>query len=451
MFNLMLGLLLNQSPNTMGQWMAYSLMLLLGVFGMSACDGERQHTTPPSIELLSAATSFDVQIPDSVLLRVRIRSDQPIERAILRVQKADGVALQPPIVRWLSNRDTILEWSVLLVDSMLPSGQFQLVIQAISGHETGSLFIPLQLRAVPQSFRGVVWFTQSGLSTNVYRCDAQGIMAPRESHLVLDLAQGAAVSSARKVWLRGHTSWVLWSYHLDSLMFHSVYNTLADPGQSPYTFLSNGDQGFYASRGLGDVLRFSSSGALGGQFAVPFDFVPVFTNREQEHILVELRARPPSSIRRVRIYQADFQGLLREFNVGGNILGAARIASDAWVMLIEHQNSGWGRLWRYHLSTQQLQEESPNNIDHQFKAIVAGHEGYWLAGSSGIWNFQPSLNVQNGLWQQRFPEAVDNLSFDGRFGRLIGWKGTLGYIWNPDTGDRIACQLPDSVRFSCPY
>jgi hypothetical protein len=132
-------------------------------------------------------------------------------------------------------------------------------------------------------------------------------------------------------------------------------------------------------------------------------------------------------------------------------LGAARIANDAWVLLIEQQNSGIGRLWRYQLSSQQLQEESPNNIEHRFKAIVPGRDGYWLAGVSGIWNFQPALDVQNGAWQRRFQDEVSDLHFDEQFSRLVGWNGTSGYIWNPDVGGRIECQLPDSIRFACPY
>jgi hypothetical protein len=142
---------------------------------------------------------------------------------------------------------------------------------------------------------------------------------------------------------------------------------------------------------------------------------------------------------------------LREFSVSGNVLGAARIATDAWVLLIEQQNTGWGRLWRYQLSSQQLQEESPNNIDHQFRAIVAGRDGYWLAGSTGIWKFQPATFVQNGMWQKRFPDVVSDLYFDDYFNRLLGWNGSIGFIWNPDFGGRIECQLSDSIRFACPY
>jgi hypothetical protein len=265
------------------------------------------------------------------------------------------------------------------------------------------------------------------------------------------MIQGAFVSGIRKVWLRGLSSSVLWIYHLDSLLFRQVYSTASDPGQSPFTFLSSSDQGTYVSRGIGDVLRFTNQGAVGGQFPIPIDYLPVFTCRQQEHLFIELRFRPPSSIRRVRIYHADFQGLLREFSVSGNVLGAARIATDAWVLLIEQQNTGWGRLWRYQLSSQQLQEESPNNIDHQFRAIVAGRDGYWLAGSTGIWKFQPATFVQNGMWQKRFPDVVSDLYFDDYFNRLLGWNGSIGFIWNPDFGGRIECQLSDSIRFACPY
>lgn len=425
--------------------------LFWGMFLFAACQQDRQSTSPPTIELLSALGAFDVQIPDTVSFQVRIRSDQVLNRAVLRVQRQDGVALLPPIVRFLSNQDTTLAWTLALTDSMLPSGQFQLVLQAFSGDQTRSLFIPLLIRPVPRPFKGVVWFTRSGTLAAVQRCDSQGIMAPLESHLAFDLIQATSAPGLREVWLRGRTSATLWRFHLDSSLTRPVYNTAFDPGQSPFTFLSSSNQGIYASRGLGDILRFSHSGALGGQFLIPADFVPVFNRREQEQLLVELRARPPSSIRRIRIYHADFQGILREFTVGGNILGAARIANDAWVLLIEQQNTGIGRIWRYQLTSQQLQEESPSNIEHRFKAIVPGRDGYWLAGVSGIWNFQPALDVQNGAWQRRFQDEVSDLHFDAQFSRLVGWNGTSGYIWNPDVGGRIECQLPDSIRFACPY
>jgi len=431
-------------------------IILCGLLGlllnpMVACKPDDSDGVPPTIELDSGGLRFDIQVPDTLKVRVRIRSQQTLDRALLRVQRSDGVALLPPQVRTLWGRDTLIEWEVMLTDSLLPSGQFQLVFQAVSGDQTGSLFLPLRLWAVPRRFMGVVWFIQEALQSSVYRSDSLGGLIPRESSVSLDLIQCASWPGSGRVWLRGQTSPVLWGYQLDFFSFNSIYSTPSDPGQSPYTYMSGFDNGVYVSRGLGDVLRFSQLGAPGGQFSIPPDFVPVFTSRQQEHLLVELRARPPSSLRRVRIYHADFQGLLREFMVSGNVLGAARVASDAWILLVEQQNTGLGRVWRYNLSTQQLLEESPGTVDHQFRTMVPGVDGYWLGGTTGVWYFRPSSGVQTGLWQRRFSDMVTDLFFDPRMNRLIGWRGTNGLIWNPDSGGRIECQLPDSIRFACPY
>jgi len=432
------------------------LWLLSGLFCCSqllltGCKPEQPLTALPSIELLSAATAFDVQVPDTLWVSVRIRSERALSRAVLRVQRTDGVALLPPQARELLGQDTILVWEIALSDSLLPSGQFQLVFQAVSQGQTASLFVPLRLNAVVRPFLGVMWFAQSGAQSAVYRCDTMGVLAPRVSELGLDLVQGITHPAYRKVWLRGQTSPVLWIYHLDSLLFGPVYSTPSDPGQSPYTFLSSSDQGIYVSRGIGDVLCFLHAGATGGQFSIPSDFVPVFTCRQQEHLLVELRARPPSSIRRIRIYHADFQGLIREFTVAGHVLGAARMASGDWLLLIEQNLSGMGRLWRYSLSNQQLLEESPNAPDFLFRSLLSGRDGFWLGGVSGVWNFRPAAGSQSGVWQRRFPDEISGLYFDERANRLIGWNAEVGFIWNPNTGGRIECQLPDSIRFACPY
>lgn len=428
-----------------------AIVLFFGMHAFFACEPDVQWPVLPTIELLSASHGLDVQIPDTVSVRVRIRCDQALNRAILRVQRVDGIALLAPQVRALSGHDTILDWLIALTDSMLPSGQFQIVLQAVSGDQTVSFYLPLQLRAIPRNFKGVVWFTQVGGQTAIYRCDSMGLLAPREPLLNLDLVQGTSFAGSRKVWLRGRTSSVLWSCPLDSLVSVPIYSTASQPGFPLFTYLSSGEQSVYVSRGVGDVLCFSPLGVMGGQFSISSDFIPVFTCRQQEHLLIELRARPPFSIARARIYHADFQGLIREFAVPGNILGASRMSSDVWLLLIQQNNAAYGRLWRYSMSTQQLQEESPQSMDHRFVTMTKGRGGYWMGGNTGIWYFRPSSFAQNGIWQLRYPEVVTDLYYHDDLNRLVGWNHTLGYSWEPDRGGRIECQLPDSIRFAHPY
>jgi len=434
-------------------WVLFGVFFVpvpLLLFGLMACQPEREPPRPPTVELDSGAGSYALQVPDTLRLGVRIHSVEPLEGVVLRIQRMDGVALQPPQYRPLSGHVAVTEWVVPLVDPSLPSGQFQVVVQATAGGQTGSLFLPLQLTARPRRFGGVLWFLELSTQTAVYRSDSLGMLLGREALLGYRPSQCVAWPGTNWIWLRGATTPILWRYRSDSSTFSALFTTLVDAGQAPFTHLAAYGPDVYASRGMGDVIRITAQGIPAGHFPVPSDFLPVFSCRQGEQLLVELRARPPASLRRVRIYHADYQGLLREFSVSGNLLGAARISADEWLLLVELPGQGIGRLWRYSMASQQLLEESPQVAAHSFRVLVAGRGDWWLGGDGGVWNWRPGASVQTGVFQQTHTAPVSGLFFDSTVNRLVGWHGRAGWEYEPQAGSRSDFTLPDSIRFALP-
>jgi hypothetical protein len=332
-----------------------------------------------------------------------------------------------------------------ITDSQLDDGAYFLALSLNTARESGNKFVPVQLTGIPRTATGAVFLASAGNQTRIYQTDSNGMQPQLRASLPFALKDAVYDPSSACVWLTGMGNSSLYRYRLADFQTSSVFSSLPAPGFETYRSMHLGPQWLYLGRGQGNVVAIDATANQKWLYNLTEGFVPGYLQHLQQYFLVEMQPIDPTGVKRVQLIEPDRQGLIRELAVNGPLLGAARLANNEVLLLVEE--AGQGKLYRFTPSSSRFESETGSDT-RNFRSILTLPTGdLVLRSNNSLWRYQPGPNVRTGHFSQLATENFESVSHDPLLNRLLAiQQNQASYIAIP-SGSKQSIFLPEPIKF----
>ncbi|MDP2188138.1 MAG: hypothetical protein Q8J69_05595 [Sphingobacteriaceae bacterium] len=409
-----------------------------------SCKKESAQAPIPEITILQAPSSLSIQVPDTVRLTLDLRGEEELVSLKVNLLNQALVPVTESQVYGISGKSQRLEIVYPINDPQLDDGAYFLALSLNTARESGNKFVPVQLTGIPRTATGAVFLASVGNQTRIYQTDSSGLQPQLRASLPFALKDAVYDPSSACVWLTGMGNSSLYRYRLADFQTSPVFSSLPAPGFETYRSMHLGPQWLYLGRGQGNVVAIDAAATQKWLYNLPEGYVPGMIQHLQQYFLVEMQPIDPTAVRRMQLIEPDRQGLIRELAMNGPLLGAARLANNEVLLLVEE--AGQGKLYRYTPSNSRFESETGPDT-RNFRSILTLPSGDLIIRSnSSLWRYQPGSNVRTGQFSQLANENFESVSHDPLLNRLLAiQQNQASYISLP-SGSNQSIFLPEAMK-----
>ncbi len=416
-----------------------SLALLFG-----ACERKEELGPIPSIEIREpAGANTTIQIPDTFLVKARIKSEEKVGFVRMDLIDQNGI----PITNTESFKPGKKEFTVTgtleLNDVRVPSGVYKIQVLAKTNEKENKGFKDLTLLEAPVRFKGYFAVTNpGGQATEVYRYDENfqgGAVLSRH-----DDFSGAALSSYfQLLFLAGKETADFRALEAETMDEQWVVPNRTNPPFPYFTGIQNSPEEnlAFVSLSTGDIRAYNGDGSIRLTADALEDHHPRIA-RPTGKFIVTYQEQVNNQDRELVVYFRSTGELKERFPVEGKVVDIySRSKDKAYVIMNE---KGQGHLRIFDISSGGMWEptQSPNGI---YRDAHRMNNGVILLGhSSGIYRFLPSSNA---LVEVTSVPSPDHLTFSEVHSQVLIGDGKAVQKFDLSSGNLMnTVVLPDTVR-----
>lgn len=167
-------------------WLLAMVMLLAG-----GCRKEEKGS-PPEVEILLPGQSTTVAVPGSLLVRVAVSDDGPVESVSFMLADHNGVPIVPPVLAEVGSTSATVERILPVTDERIASGNYSLIVRVVAGDDQRQAFRSVNVLEAPLRLRALFIVPPTGESGTITRIDSTGAASAWGA---VNAMQGAAVNS----------------------------------------------------------------------------------------------------------------------------------------------------------------------------------------------------------------------------------------------------------------
>jgi hypothetical protein len=419
-----------------------AFLILIGL--LLACGNNRKPAPLPIIELLEAPQEFNLVLPDTIRLKLRLRAEEGLQALKVDLLSLNLVPMTDGKVYGLAGTTAELEVVFPIADPLLDDGNYWLGLNLSSRRESSNSFVRVNLTGIPRRVTGAVFVAVQGNTTRIYQLDSN-LQQPR-------LAQSLPLSTAHVLYdvpgnrllLAAENNQNMLVYQPADSSLSTALQSLPAPGFPTYTHLSLGPQLRYIGRGQGNVVGIDRNLQQRLLYNLPEGYYPGFVQHLGERLLVEMRPNLVNGFRRLQLVEPERLGLIREMGLNGPVLGAHRLNENQLLVLV--QEGGQGKLFRYTVSISRWESETgPDN--RNYRAMLSLSNGQLALLHDGLSLYTPGSSVRTGQFTTLSNQTFAFISFDPLGNRLLAIQGQQAQLISLGNGGGGQLNFPEEVQF----
>ena len=246
--------------------------LLMFLFAAFFSCNEAEDKTPPLVLISSPTEGSSFQQMDEILIRAQISDNEQIVSVLSNILYSDGetVAINGPVIFPTSPNVNFKE-SILVEDSLLPTGNYFVRIEANDGTNTIAAFRSIQITGIPKRKLSLMLVTDAGSSSQLWE-DKNDFLFQQTINLGNRHHQSIFQARNQELWSAVQDGNELSVHNLISKL-RSFNQSFTQNFSAPYESLqANGANVYYASKEelvaytLNQAIRFSVFPAANRKF-----------------------------------------------------------------------------------------------------------------------------------------------------------------------------------------